>query len=242
MPSQIGILMQRDTTQGFCQGDSFDSIGVSLGSDPTAFGGVGTVAVYNNGCELTSLSHDWLNADTPYYGVGAGLVTATVQPPIKGAHGILNPSMKGVSFAQTDLIGMHGPCVWLEGQVYDFSFGNQTYCANNSVITTSSLAGTPFAFILGNGVNGGYWYNVTAESLRFVLLPERKEVVHAYAQHDKARRVFGEFTEVPLQEGIERMARWAQRHGARVTPPFTHIEVSKKMPTVWLGERGKSRG
>jgi UDP-glucose 4-epimerase len=77
---------------------------------------------------------------------------------------------------------------------------------------------------------------------RFVLLPERKEVVHAYAQHDKARRVFGEFTEVPLQEGIERMARWAQRHGARVTPSFTHIEVSKKMPTVWLGERGKSRG
>ena len=165
MPSQIGIMMQRSTTQSSCQGGSFDSIAVSLGSDPTAFGGVGTVAVYNNGCELTSLSHDWLNADTPYYGVGAGLVTATVQPPIKGAHGILNSSMKGVSFAQTDLIGMHGPCVWLEGQVYDFSFGNQAYCANNNVITTSSLAGTPFAFILGNGVNGGYWYNVTAESL-----------------------------------------------------------------------------
>ena len=77
---------------------------------------------------------------------------------------------------------------------------------------------------------------------RFIFLPARKEAVHAYAQHDKVRRVLGNSAEVPLEDGIERMARWAQVHGARVTPPFANIEVSKNIPPVWLEASDKSRG
>ncbi|MGO9607084.1 MAG: NAD-dependent epimerase/dehydratase family protein [Candidatus Binataceae bacterium] len=76
---------------------------------------------------------------------------------------------------------------------------------------------------------------------RFTFLPARNEVVNAYAQHDKVRRVFGNSVEVPLEDGIERMARWAQAHGARVTPPFANIEVRKNIPPVWLQASDKSR-
>ena len=42
-------------------------------------------------------------------------------------------------------------------------------------------------------------------------LPARNEVQHAYPDHSKARQVFGESATVPLEEGIARMAIWAQQ-------------------------------
>ena len=77
---------------------------------------------------------------------------------------------------------------------------------------------------------------------RFIFLPARKEAVQAYAQHDKARHIFGNSAEVPLEEGIERMARWARAHGARVTPPFAKIEITRNIPPVWLEGSDKARG
>jgi UDP-glucose 4-epimerase len=79
---------------------------------------------------------------------------------------------------------------------------------------------------------------------RFIYLPARKEAVHAYARHDKVRSVFGNsaeaaFLEIPLESGIERMAHWAQQHGARATAPFAHIEVRKNIPAVWLEDSEK---
>jgi UDP-glucose 4-epimerase len=65
-------------------------------------------------------------------------------------------------------------------------------------------------------------------------LPARKEVVHAYASHDKVRRHFGDLvTSVPLEVGVERMARWVESHGSRESRRFTHIEVGKNMPACW---------
>lgn len=64
-------------------------------------------------------------------------------------------------------------------------------------------------------------------------LPPRNEVRHAYASHDKARRLFGNNTFVSLHQGIERMARWAQTVGARKSPPFKNIELRKNLPPSW---------
>jgi UDP-glucose 4-epimerase len=68
-----------------------------------------------------------------------------------------------------------------------------------------------------------------------VHLPARLEVQHAYSAHDKIRGVFGERAETCLQDGLEQMAAWVRRHGARQSAPFTGIEILKNLPTAWQG-------
>ncbi|HEY4215947.1 MAG TPA: NAD-dependent epimerase/dehydratase family protein [Gemmatimonadaceae bacterium] len=64
-------------------------------------------------------------------------------------------------------------------------------------------------------------------------LPPRNEVVHAYSSHDKARKIFGDTKPVTLEEGIERMAAWAKRVGARESSTFGNIEVTRNLPASW---------
>ncbi|MEO7083379.1 MAG: NAD-dependent epimerase/dehydratase family protein, partial [Gemmatimonadaceae bacterium] len=68
---------------------------------------------------------------------------------------------------------------------------------------------------------------------KIARLEPRNEVVHAYASHDKARAIFGETEAVPLEHGIERMAAWARRVGARQSSTFGEIEIPKKLPPSW---------
>ena len=64
-------------------------------------------------------------------------------------------------------------------------------------------------------------------------LPERQEVKHAYASHDKVRRVFGPQPLTPLEEGIARMAAWARAKGPRPSRAFAGVEVAKNLPPAW---------
>lgn len=65
-------------------------------------------------------------------------------------------------------------------------------------------------------------------------LPARDEVMHAYANHNKAKKLLDASSTVDLQEGIARMALWARSTGARKSQSFDDIEVRKNMPAVWL--------
>lgn len=69
-------------------------------------------------------------------------------------------------------------------------------------------------------------------------LPPRNEVMHAYADHSKAYRIFGITPEslTPLEVGLERMAQWVKKVGARKTPAFQNIEIYERLPSVWLEE------
>ncbi|WP_119080229.1 NAD-dependent epimerase/dehydratase family protein [Chitinophaga alhagiae] len=64
-------------------------------------------------------------------------------------------------------------------------------------------------------------------------LQARNEVMHAYSDHTKAHSVFGNGSGVTLAEGIERMAKWAQRVGARQSKEFDNIEINEKLPQGW---------
>jgi UDP-glucose 4-epimerase len=64
-------------------------------------------------------------------------------------------------------------------------------------------------------------------------LSARNEVMHAYSDHSKARKVFGEPTGIDLKEGITRMAAWAKRVGARQSQEFENIEITEKLPDGW---------
>jgi len=63
---------------------------------------------------------------------------------------------------------------------------------------------------------------------------ERKEVKHAYADHSKARDFFGRAGETSLEEGVQRMADWAQKVGSRKSKDFSGIEITKNLPPSWL--------
>lgn len=64
-------------------------------------------------------------------------------------------------------------------------------------------------------------------------LPPRNEVVHAYSSHDKARAIFGDAKPVTLEDGIQRMAEWAKRVGARESSTFGNIEIERNLPASW---------
>lgn len=64
-------------------------------------------------------------------------------------------------------------------------------------------------------------------------LRARKEVLHAYSDHAKAHRIFGTSGAVSLDEGIKRMAAWANVVGARKSQEFSNIEIRKHLPEGW---------
>jgi UDP-glucose 4-epimerase len=62
----------------------------------------------------------------------------------------------------------------------------------------------------------------------------RNEVRLAYSSHEKIKQRFGDLLKnVPLDEGIVRMAEWVKR--TRIPPgsTFKNIEVRKNLPPAW---------
>lgn len=64
-------------------------------------------------------------------------------------------------------------------------------------------------------------------------LAYRNEVTHAYADHTKAQQVFGHGETVGLEEGVRRMAAWAQQVGAQKSNEFSAIEIERNLPPSW---------
>ena len=91
------------------------------------------------------------------------------------------------------------------------------------------------------GADKPYTVNELAEvvSREFGVTPDikylnaRNEVLHAYSDHTKAHKVFGEGSGVDLKEGIRRMAAWAKKVGARQSQEFDNIEITEKLPDGW---------
>lgn len=66
-------------------------------------------------------------------------------------------------------------------------------------------------------------------------LTARNEVLHAYSDHTKAKKIFNikDSDFVDLESGVAKMAAWALKAGPRKTPRFTNIEIYEKLPPVW---------
>ncbi|MFH2142217.1 MAG: NAD-dependent epimerase/dehydratase family protein [Bacteroidota bacterium] len=65
-------------------------------------------------------------------------------------------------------------------------------------------------------------------------LTPRNEVKHAFADHSKAKKIFGIKETTTLHEGISKMAEWAKKAGIRKTSKFKNIEINKNFPSFWL--------
>ncbi|HRH65607.1 MAG TPA: NAD-dependent epimerase/dehydratase family protein [Bacteroidia bacterium] len=64
-------------------------------------------------------------------------------------------------------------------------------------------------------------------------LEPRKEVVHAYADHSKAKKVFGITKFTSLEEGIRKMSGWARKTGIQSSVRFKNIELTENLPAFW---------
>jgi UDP-glucose 4-epimerase len=65
-------------------------------------------------------------------------------------------------------------------------------------------------------------------------LDARSEVVDAYADHTKAKKMFPCYwRSLSLEEGLDRMATWVKKVGPRETTPFSNIELTTGLPSSW---------
>ncbi|MCI0751858.1 MAG: NAD-dependent epimerase/dehydratase family protein [Flammeovirgaceae bacterium] len=65
-------------------------------------------------------------------------------------------------------------------------------------------------------------------------LDARNEVAHAYSSHEKATRVFNTTHSTSLHDGLNKMAAWALQTGSKKSSSFSNIEITEKLPPVWL--------
>jgi UDP-glucose 4-epimerase len=130
-----------------------------------------------------------------------------------------------------------------------FGDGQQTRAFTYIQDVAPIIAGAPFnSKALNNVFNIGadtpYTVNdlarVVAKAMgsdaKITYLDARNEVLHAFSSHKRLEEVFGLAAKVSLEEGVERMARWAKTVGARRSKPFNGIEIRKNMPKSWLEE------
>ncbi|QOI97185.1 MAG: NAD-dependent epimerase/dehydratase family protein [Flammeovirgaceae bacterium] len=64
----------------------------------------------------------------------------------------------------------------------------------------------------------------------------RNEVMHAWSDHTKCRQIFGDINHTPLPDGLKKMADWARRTGSKKSPRFENIEITEKLPPIWLND------
>lgn len=68
---------------------------------------------------------------------------------------------------------------------------------------------------------------------KITFLPKRNEVLHAFSDHSKVKKVFNIKKYTNLEDGIKKMASWSKKVGPRITKKFKNIEVLKNMPPSW---------
>lgn len=96
--------------------------------------------------------------------------------------------------------------------------------------------------VINIGADQEYTVNELAETIIKVMgvdgelrhLPARNEVMHAYSDHSKAQQLFSIDSYTSLEDGIRKMVDWVKEHGARKTPVFDNIEITEKLPAIWL--------
>ena len=128
-----------------------------------------------------------------------------------------------------------------------FGDGNQTRAFSYIGDVTPYIAHSveiPTAMnqVFNIGAEKDYTVNELAETVMKVMGKEglirhvdsRNEVMHAWSDHNKAAQILGFKQQYTLEEGLTRMATWAKTAGIRKSEKFKNIEITEKLPPVWL--------
>jgi UDP-glucose 4-epimerase len=73
-------------------------------------------------------------------------------------------------------------------------------------------------------------------------LPARHEVLHAYANHKKARELLNATPRISLREGVKQMVNWAKSACSTERQLFKNVEISRGLPEKWLPYIERSEG
>lgn len=128
-----------------------------------------------------------------------------------------------------------------------FGDGKQTRAFSYIGDVTPHIAhsvNVPAAFnqVFNIGAEKDYTVNELAETVMKVMGKEglirhveaRNEVMHAFSDHSKASQILGFKQQYTLEEGLTKMAVWAKTAGIRESVKFKAIEITEKLPPVWL--------
>lgn len=236
---------------------SVNLINASVNHDVRCFVFTSSIAVYGEPKELP-VTEDTIPAPEDCYGVAKHAVELDLQ----AAHKMFNlpyivfrphnvyGERQNIADPYRNVIGIFINCVLQGLPVPIFGDGEQTRAFSHiddvAPFITRSVS-QPQAFNQVFNIGADRYYSVK-EVARLVFkamgmntginyLPERKEVKHIYSSHEKIKRLQGVAAAIDLETGIERMVKWAQKHGARRTKPFARIEIERHLPECWKPTR-----
>jgi UDP-glucose 4-epimerase len=69
---------------------------------------------------------------------------------------------------------------------------------------------------------------------KITYLAPRNEVKHAFSDHSRIKQYFDPNKQYSMQQGLTRMAQWAEKVGSRKSKEFGNIEIMKNLPESWL--------
>ena len=125
-----------------------------------------------------------------------------------------------------------------------------TYIADIApIIAKSPFVKKAYGEIFNVGADRAYSVNVLAARVAEAMgqkkypvkhLPPRNEVKNAFSDHSKSERIFRYRAHYSLEEGLYKMVRWVERHGAKKSKAFGNIEVEKNLPPSWK-KNGRNR-
>ena len=109
------------------------------------------------------------------------------------------------------------------------------------IIARSPLVGEAYQQVFNIGADQPYTVLALANQVAKAFgiepciehLPPRKEVMHAFASHQKLQRVFNPPSPVALEVGINGMAKWARQHGPLKPSEYRQLEVPIDLPPSW---------
>jgi len=65
-------------------------------------------------------------------------------------------------------------------------------------------------------------------------LPARNEVLDAFSDHSKIGKYFQVERTADLKDGLNIMSQWVKKTGIRKSKKFIGIEITEKLPAIWL--------
>ena len=154
--------------------------------------------------------------------------------------------LQNIADKYRNVIGIFMNQALRERPITIFGDGSQTRAFSyigdmKETIVRSAMIPKSYGQVFNIGADEPYSINHLAREIGHALgvtpkiqhLEARKEVLHAYASHDKLRAYFGDQPKTSLESGLERMAQWVKAVGSRDPVLFQNIEVKKNLPPSW---------
>ena len=233
---------------------SVNLINASVNNDVDCFVFTSSIAVY--GAAQTPMTEDLLPEPEDSYGIAKLAVErelAASHEMFGLDHVVFRPhnvygERQNIADRYRNVIGIFMNNVLQGNPLPVFGDGKQTRAFSHVVDVAPIIARAPLVEASRNEV-----FNIGADQPYTILeladevadafgvepaiehLPARNEVVHAFSDHSKVRRVFAPAEPLNLREGIRRTADWVKAHGARKPIEFKgEIEVARNLPPSWL--------